>query len=504
MTLTLWEVAARDFEAPVRRFATPGDLAKFCEPSTLQTPALDLIDEAVVKVMDGVITKLQLAAPPQTGKSERVSRWTPLWMLLCDPTLRIVIVSADLELARRWGRKIKRMIDRTPALGLSLQADSQAAGRWETIEGGSLTCVGISAGTTGLPIDVLVVDDPVKDRAQAESSTQRTRIWEFWENDGGARARKTILMATRWHSQDLAGMLQEKEPGEWTVLSIPAIAESPDDPLGRDIGEEIASANPKLHPPGYYLKRSSVVSAYVWSSVFQQRPSAAEGNIFKRGEWRFWTYDQAPDGHRWLHLVDEQYSRDERFDLNGCSRFITIDLAASKRTSADWTVASAWAITSAGDLVLLDRVRDRVAEIDHGEFIRPLRERWLNPYDVVHIEQSMQTSTLVYALGRSGVPIAPLKADADKLTRALPYAGLVRQGKVFLPRAAQWIDSWIDEHADFRGHDNDTDDQVDTGSYAARVAIAHWLPPEPAEATEPRRMAAYSTDDIPDLMNAIF
>lgn len=484
-----WDFAADEFAPRVRRFATPGDLAKHCEPATLQTKALDLIDAAVVRVMDGPVKKQQIAAPPQTGKSQRVSRWTPLWILTCDPRLRIVIVSADAELARRWGRQIKRDLEAHPDLGLNLQPDSQAAGRWETAEGGGIYCTGILAGTTGRPIDVLIIDDPIKDRAAAESATQRERCWEFWENDGGLRARKTILMATRWHKDDLAGRLQEREAGQWELLSIPAIATEPDDALGREIGQEIASANPELHAPGYFRAMARKLSSYVWSSLYQQSPTAGEGNIFKRADWRYW---EQLDGNQIL-VNNHPYSLDD------CTKFITMDLATSTKTSADWTVASCWAITITGDVLLLDRRRERVPEIDHAEFLAPLRSRWLGPYDVVYIESRMLGTTLVYAMGQAGVPIGELEADVDKVTRALPAAGLVRQHRMHLPRSAPWLDEWLDECADFPKTAHD--DQVDTAGYAARVAIAHWLPAETRSLEEQMGRPAGSGEFV-DLMAA--
>lgn len=219
------------------------------------------------------------------------------------------------------------------------------------------------------------------------------------------------------------------------------------------------------------------------------------GGYFRASDWQFWELGHQ-EGRRFLHLGDNRY------DLDDCARFITIDLAASIKTSADWTVAAAWAIPDSGDLVLLDRVRDRVTEVDHAEFVAPLRERWLRPYDVVHIESSMQSSTLAYQLGRSGVPWAPLRADKGKTERALPYMKLTRQHRVWLPKHATWTSEWIDEHSEFP-NDQVHDDQVDTGGYAARVQIANWLPPEPASVTEPRRMAGLTgdSDDI-DLMTA--
>jgi predicted phage terminase large subunit-like protein len=401
--------------------------------------------------------------------------------------MRIAIVSAETELARRWGRQIKRDLRAHPELGLELRADSQAAGRWETVDGGELFCTSYAAGTTGRPIDLMIIDDPFKDRASAESETIRERVWEFWENDAGVRSRRVILMNTRWHTDDLSGRLLAREPGQWSVLSMPAIAESDDDPLGRQPGEEIQSANPDLHPPGYYAGKKLTTSTYVWSSLYQQRPTNAEGNIFKRKDWRYWR--PSPDGDM---VLDGRLAR--RADS---IRFITIDLATSTRTSADYTVAAAWAITTTGDLMLLDRIRDRVPELDHADFIAPLRQRWLGRYDVTHVESRMFGTTLVYALGRDGVPVAELEADADKLTRALPYAGLVRQHRVWLPADAPWLDEWLDEHAEF-GPKAKHDDQVDTGAYAARVVITHWLPPEDDHTANDRRVRAAEANEHRD------
>lgn len=469
MTAQWLEFAARAFEPPPpRRWPSPGAMARELDPATRQTPALQLLDRELVDCLDGDNERLMFFMPPQEGKSQRVSRRTPLWLLAHDPTLRIAIVSYELETATRWGREVKRDIEMHPELGIALRKDSQAAGRWETEQGGGLYCVGVAGALTGRPVDVLIIDDPLKDRAAAESKVMRDRCWDFWENVAKVRLSsrgRVVLILTRWHNDDLAGRLERNEPGEWRIVRVPAIAEDGSDALGREPGEELVSAQNRK--PGYFHKLSSSLSQYVWLSLFQQRPTAAEGGIFKRGDWRFW--QPGADGK--VLVVDGH-----PFPLIDCMRFVTIDLAASLRTSADYTVAAAWAIPPTGDLVLLDRRRARVPEMDHAEFIAPLRQRWLSPYDVVHVESRILGSTLVYALGRAGVPTAELKADSDKLTRALPYAGLVRQHRVWLPAEAAWLDEWLDEHADFPNATHD--DQVDVGAYAARVAIAHWLPPQ--------------------------
>jgi len=464
-TLDWAEQAARHFETKPRRWATPGAMARELDSATLQTPALDLIDRAIVEVADGDVDKLMVFAPPQIGKSERVSRRTPLWLLAHDPTMRIVIVSFEQDTAVRWGRVIKRDLEEHPDLiDLELRHDTHAAGRWETRQGGGVYCVGIAGAFSGRSADLLLIDDPIKDRPHAESKTIRDTCWDFWENVAKVRARKTILIQTRWHTDDLAGRLLQREPGEWSVVSLPALAESEDDPLGREPGEEIASANPKLHPPGYFARMQQSVSSYVWLSLYQQRPTAAEGGLFARGNWRYWTPG-----------IDERFNLGEvswRFD--DCQKFITIDLATSLRTSADYTVAAAWAIPVNGDLVLLDRVRGRVSEQDHFDLIKPLRQRWLGAYDTTYVESRMFGTTFVYQAGRSGIPIEELKADVDKFTRAIPAANLVRQNRVWLPASAPWLDEWLDEHADFPNAAHD--DQVDVTAYAARILVAHFVP----------------------------
>jgi predicted phage terminase large subunit-like protein len=217
----------------------------------------------------------------------------------------------------------------------------------------------------------------------------------------------------------------------------------------------------------------------------------AEGGYFLRSDWRYW---QSGDSGQTLNLDGQIAMRAD------CTRFMTIDLAVSTRTAADYTVASVWAVTLGGDLLLLDRRRDRVPEVDHAEFVDPLRNRWLTRYDTVYVESRMFGTTLVYELGRAGVPVEELKADADKVTRAVPYAKLVRQHRVWLPADAPWVDEWIDEHAEFP-NPNVHDDQVDTGAYAGRVAIAHIVPPESALTAEARRSATRDPEFV-DLMDA--
>ena len=468
-----WEFAAAQFAPKVRKWPTPGAMAAALDPTHRQTPMLDLVDRELVELFDGGDDRgLMIFCPPQEGKSQKVSRRTPAWLLSHDPTLRIAIVSYNLHKAERWGRQIRRDIAAHPQLGITLRADSRAAARWETEQGGQLICVGIAGGITGEPVDVLIIDDPVEGRAEAESQTYRDAAWDWWESNGSTRQSsrfRVLVMMTRWHEDDLAGRMLTREPGHWRVLSIPAIAEA-DDSLGRRPGEELVSVQGRK--PGFFQRLKERRSAYVFNSLYQQHPSAAEGNLFKRTDFRYW-FELPPDTGRHGPLGGRRIDLGGRaVALDDCWRFLTVDLAASTRTSADWTVASVFAIAPDGDLVLLDRARARIEETDHWDLVRPLRERWAA--DAVFVESTFISSTLVIDATASGIPVQSLTPDSDKITRALPATTRVRQHRVWFPSGVCWLDEWCDELASFPSAAHD--DQVDTLSYAARVASAHWVP----------------------------
>ena len=186
---SLLEWAARHFEDHPRQWRLPGDLARALDAKTGTSPALEIIDRELVKLADHAVPADALAifCPPQEGKSERASRRFPEWLLGHDPSIRVAIVSYDGDLAIRWGRQIKRDVTGAPRklLDVRIMPDSSAAGRWDTPEGGGVTCVGIGGALTGKPVDVLpvlVIDDPVKDREQAESQVYRDRAWDWWES----------------------------------------------------------------------------------------------------------------------------------------------------------------------------------------------------------------------------------------------------------------------------------------------------------------------------------
>lgn len=471
-----------EFASRPRRWASPLDMAAALDKTIVRTPALNLINDALVRVANGEIDRLMVSMPPQEAKSTTVSRWYPEWLLSnVDPAMRIIMISYSDEIARRWGSDVKRDFETfngdegTTDLGVRLRSDSRAAGRWQ-IEGhrGGMLCAGVAGSVTGRPAEVILIDDPIKDLEQAQSLTYRERFQRFWQAVAVPRlgpGARVVLVQTRWHENDAAGWLLQNEGrkeagGRWTVINIPAQAEDDNDPLGRNPGEYMISARGDRDWEG--IKKS--VGAYVWSALYQGRPAPAEGGLFKRLWWRHWTPAVQTGVSERLNLGGKV------FDLNDCWRFATIDLAASTRTSADFTVVSAWARTIAGDLVLLDRLRARIGEADHFTHVRPLVERWR--LDTVFVEASQHGTTLVREAAHAGIPISPLHAELDKFSRALPASAWASAGRIWLPAGATWLREFVDEAAAFPNGSHD--DQVDTLAYAVRVAVTKAAPALPA------------------------
>lgn len=486
----------------LERYPEPGVFAQAIAPhETKQTPALEAIDRELSQVATGDTSRLMIFCPPQEGKSTRTACWYPLWRLAADPSLRIAIVSYNQQKALRWGRWLRKMIEKHPELGIELERGSRAADRFETTAGGKVLAVGLAGGITGEAVDELIIDDPVEGRAEAESRTYRDRAWEWWESNAMTRASnrfRVILMMTRWHADDLAGRLLKNEPGEWNVLRIPAIREEGTPIVRGHDGASVYHPNGELisvqdRPAGWFFKLRDLRSAYVWRSVYAQNPVAAEGNLFRKIDLRYWTIAPAvkerTDALGGLR-VRLGLEGDEFRVVDDMTRFLTVDLAASTKTSADWTVASVWGLTGDGLLILLDQDRQRLEEADHFSMVRPLAERWAAP--TVYVEKGFIGSTLVIDATRAGLHVHPVTPDKDKLTRAIPAANRVKEHRVWLPAAADWLGDWIAELAEFPSGEHD--DRVDTLSYAARIMAAHWLPPENRPA---RREEGYRPKNVP-------
>jgi predicted phage terminase large subunit-like protein len=464
MTVTWLEHAAASFEPPARKWPTPGALAQHLDPRTRQTPALELIDTHLVDVFDRDDGRLLISMPPQEGKSHRVSRWFPLWALTQNPNLRIAIVSYEHGVARRWGRAIRDEIAMHPELGLRVRADLAAQHEWQLdgYDGGVYTA-GIGAALTGRPVDLLIIDDPIKDREQADSKVYRDRAWDWWTDVGSTRlapGAPTVQVATRWHEEDLAAQLLAAEDGHlWTVLNIPAQADhDPEkgqtDPLGREPGEFMVSARGRTVRQWEAIKVRS--GARTWASLFQGRPSPAGGDLFLRDGWS--RYDIP------LWVVRENGSRIVPGMGEDTELIQSWDFTFKDTKSSDYVVGQVW-LRRGVHAYLLDQVRGRWSFNASCEAIRDLSARW--PQAVAKlVEDKANGPAILNALRATVGGLIPVEPEGSKYARAAAVTPFVEAKNVHLPESelAPWVGGLIEEAAGFPNAAND--DQVDALSQA--------------------------------------
>jgi predicted phage terminase large subunit-like protein len=466
----VWEHAARAFELrapdPIREqhdeasWRTPGTLAKRLNPATVQTPALDLVDAELQTLLDTPDGRLIVEMPPQEGKSTRVAKDFIVWTLKQRPWTRCVGASYGQGLANRNGRSIRNIIRSNPDLGLALAADNGSASEWELdrpgdAQRGGLVSVGIGAGLTGRPADLMVIDDPIKDRKEADSETFRDSVWDWWTDVASTRlapGAPVVLILTRWHEDDLAGRLLAAEDGHlWKVLRIPAQADhDPEqgetDPLGREPGEFLESARHRT--PVQWEAIKTRVGSRTWQALYQGRPTSAEGNMFKREHWQ--TYDVPPwivrdDGSCWVVGADDM--------------LVSWDMTFKKTKGTDKVSGQVW-MRRGADAYLLDRVNRRMDFVDTVREFKILAARW--PQAVLKLVEDKANGPAVISMLGSSVPgIVPEEPHGGKEARAAAVSPLVEARNVWLPSAeiAPWIGEFIEEAAGFptAAHDDDVD-----------------------------------------------
>lgn len=464
MTLDFLTLAADKAERRGERieFATPGQLAQAIDPLVVQTPALDLIDEALVAVEGGRIDRLMINMPPQEGKSWRVTTATPLWMLTRNPDCRIAILSYGQDLADEFGRNIRNHItsnngdDGTLDLGLRIAPDNGAARRWR-LDGhrGGVRSVGIAGGLTGRPADRIFIDDPFKSAADAGSETWRNRVWDVWTsviNTRLAPGAPCVLVMTRWHEDDLAGrLLIAPDAQRWHVINIPAQADhDPDkgqtDPLGREPGQWLESS--RRRTPEQWEQIRIAVGSRVWEALYQGRPSPPEGGILKRAWWRYYPM---PRAHQ---------KSDGTWHAVGTTEVIqSWDCAFKDTKTSDWVVGQVWA--KRGSRVwLLDQVRFRGDMPATVRAVEAMSAKWPQAKAKL-VEEKANGAAVIQTLRGSIGGLIAINPKDPKEARAAAVSPFIEAGDVELPdpRFAPWIGDFVEECSAFPN--GAFDDQVD-------------------------------------------
>jgi len=415
------------------------------------------------RVERGEVDRMMIRLPPRSGKSELASRSFPAFCLGRRPSRQFIAGSASADLARDIGRSVRNTVKSEDYQrifpNVSLEADSKAAYKWNTGQGGAWYSVGVGGDVLGRGADFWLIDDPFGTMADAMSPTIRGRVWDWFNGTvynrlepGGA----IVIIGHRMHEDDLQGRLEERmraggDYDKWEIVELPALAEA-GDALGREVGEALWPERFSVEA----LERSRAnMFGRDWSALYQQRPVPEEGEFFP---------------------VDNMPTKDVP-DVVG--RVRAWDLAATK--GGDWTVGVRFGRTRENRFVIEhvvrfrgtpDVVEERVLETARADG-RSVKVSLPKDPGQAGVHQVLSLTRLL-----AGFVIAASPETGDKVTRARPFAAQVNVGNVALAGGG-WVAGYLDELRSFPH--GKYDDQVDASSRAfmelTGAAPIKWTPP---------------------------
>lgn len=437
------------------------------------------INELLCEIAAQRIYRAVIEAPPQHGKSMLASMYFPAWYLGRFPHKRIILLSYSIEYAESWGAKTRDVLaEYGPSIfGVGFSKSASAAGWWELVDhngkltGGGMVATGLSGSVTGKGADLLIIDDPLKDNEEAESAHQRQKVWNKFASVAYTRlAPGAAIMdiQTRWHEDDLGGRLLagQDEAGEhWTELRLPAICDSYDDPLGREIGEALW---PEMYPIKTLEITRKVIGAYFFSALYQGKPTPAEGATFKSEHFHYFDLERGYDA-KVAYVVDRGEGvapQKLRWPSELCRHYMIVDPALTTEKYSDYTCMMLAAMTSNDDLLVLDIVRVKMESPDLIPQIAHLFHTWYPAPATIKCERVAFQLSIIQALKRSpyNLPVDKLDAAGRKEERAGPVARRIAEGRVFFRRGAEWLPDFEDELLHFPNGAHD--DQVDCLAYA--------------------------------------
>tara|TARA_R100001369_G_scaffold69093_1_gene96703 strand:- start:44 stop:1531 length:1488 start_codon:yes stop_codon:yes gene_type:complete len=396
------------------------------------------------KIAKGKIKRLIINMPPRHTKSEFASFLLPAWMVGRKPDLKIIQSTHTTELAIRFGRKAKNLMDSQEykkVFDTRLREDSQAAGKWETEQGGEYYAAGVGSAITGRGADLLIIDDPHSEQ-DAMNPEALDRAYEWYTSGPRQRLQPggaIVLVMTRWSIKDLTSKLinaqKNLKADKWEIIEFPAIL-----PSGKPVWPE-------------YWKKDELegvkasISVGKWNAQWMQNPTAEEGSIIKRDWWKLWDKPNIPP----LQHIIQSY-----------------DTAFSKKETADYSAITTWGVfypdeDSPANLILLDAMKER---LEFPELRKEAYEqyKYWNP-DTIIIEGKASGMPLTYELRKMGIPVInfnPSKGQ-DKHSRVNAVAPLFESGMIWAPDD-EFAEEVIEECASFPYGDHD--DLVDSTTQA--------------------------------------
>ena len=403
-----------------------------------------IIAEKFNDIANGKIKRLIINMPPRHTKSEFASNLLPAWMVGRKPDLKIIQTTHTTELAIRFGRKAKTLIDSPEYQQIfktRLREDSQAAGKWETEQGGEYYAAGVGSAITGRGADLLIIDDPHSEQ-DALNAAALEKAYEWYTSGPRQRLQPggaIVVVMTRWSTKDLTGALmksqKEIKSDKWEVVEFPAIMPS-GEPVWPEFWklEELEGVKASLSVPK-------------WNAQWMQDPTSEEGSIIKRDWWKVWDSETIPP----LKHVIQSY-----------------DTAFLKKETADYSAITTWGVfypndDSGPNLILLDALKDRY-EFPELRRVALEQYQYWKPETVV-IESKASGLPLTYELRKMGIPVvnfSPSKGQ-DKHARVNAVAPLFESGVIWAPEE-KYAEEVIEECAAFPYGDHD--DLVDSTTQA--------------------------------------
>ena len=417
--MTLLQLSPQDaaVELLARRRARQSLLAftQYTNPNYQAAPHHVQIIEKLEAVERGEIKRLMILVPPRHGKSELASRRFPAYFIGRNSDRQIIAASYNSDLANDFGREVRNIVatkEYGALFSTTLAADSKASNRWHTRHGGMYVAAGVGTAITGRGADVLLIDDPFKDREEADSELRRMRVWDWYTSTAYTRLMPggaVVVINTRWHDDDLSGrLLEEQQKGgdQWDVLSLPAIS-----PEGEPLW-------PEWYPLLRLEQIRAVLPARDWNALYQQNPIPDDGDYFK-ADW-FGEYDEPPKDLRKFGASDYAVT-------DGGGDFTEHGVAGVDQNGnlyvLDW-----WKKQATSD-VWIEAKCDLIIEHEpvcwFGE-AGPIRKA-VEPFLMRRMSEREAYCRIEW-----------LPSIADKPTRARTIQGLASMGKVYLPKRAPW------------------------------------------------------------------
>ena len=398
---------------------------------------------ALRRVTRGDTKRLMIFMPPRHGKSALVTVRYATHRIVRDPRTDVIIAAYGADLATTFSREARSLAQRS---NVALDEARQTAADWRTTRGGGMRAVGVGGGITGHGADLIIIDDPVKSREDAQSQTRRERVWQWYRSDLYTRLEPDgaiILIMTRWHEDDLAGRLLEQDADQWDVVDLPALAET-DDPLGREVGEALC---PDRFDEAALAAIRGDIGSWSFAALYQQHPLPDEGAMAKREWFRIGVPPRNPN-----------VRRVRAWDLAATEKSITA-------ADPDYSVGTLMA-RYGGTWYVEDVVRERRGPGEMQELIAGVaKQDGKRVPIVIEREPGSAGKMLMAALGRrlAGWRVYGPLVSGSKLTRALPFLAQAELGNVALADA-DWRYTWLDEVCAFPVGAHD--DVVDSAALA--------------------------------------